>query len=159
MLPDNRGWELVTSGQTSSAALIEPISREGVVQTSTDGEPNHLLRHPPPLVADAQGETRGPTSALSIRGAEEWSTRDIVPPEFCAVRQHALPILRSRTGVFSSDLSRSIVDPFRAEPLLLATGIRTNAVICATLNDVACSDHRKPPAICLSRPLRANLRT
>jgi DNA-binding beta-propeller fold protein YncE len=106
VLPDGRGWELV-SPPDKRGAKLEAITEAALVQASSSGGAISYL-------ATVPTETSVPGYTLteqifSIRGAGGWSSKDISPPHAAA------------TGVsigvggeyrsFSEDLSLGVVEP------------------------------------------------
>lgn len=74
LLPDHRGWELV-SPPDKQGALILPIAEAGVVQASASGDALTYLTNSP-TEAEPQGAANE-SQALSRRSASAWSSRDI----------------------------------------------------------------------------------
>jgi NHL repeat len=74
VLPDNRGWELV-SPPDKQGALIEPIAETGVVQAAATGDGVTYLANAP-TEAQPQGYSNQ-VQVLSRRGPAAWSSRDI----------------------------------------------------------------------------------
>jgi hypothetical protein len=107
VLPDGRGWELVSPPDKHGAQLL-PIGEAGVVQSSASGAAMTYLGSRP-----TEEHVLGfydQVQILSVRGAGGWSSRDISLP-------HAAATGTPTGGVgqeyrfFSSDLSRALVEP------------------------------------------------
>jgi DNA-binding beta-propeller fold protein YncE len=106
VLPDNRGWELVSPPQ-KQGALIRPFPENAIVQAAADGSGITYLAEEP-TEANPEGYGFGP-QVLSRRGAASWSSRDIAIP-------HATASGVGLTGspeykFFTADLSNSAVQP------------------------------------------------
>jgi NHL repeat/WD40-like Beta Propeller Repeat len=134
-LPDDRAWELVTP-PNKYGALIEAIAGgRGAPQASADGS-GIVYSTTSPLVPDAQASA-GSASSLSTRGSTEWSTYDITPPMYDEGDNDALNAQGLENRVFSSDLSLSIVEPYRPEPLLSSLASEQGLYV-RDLDDPAC---------------------
>ena len=106
VLPDERGWELVTPPNKHGAALVG--IGENVIQAAASGDAITYLATAP-TEANPVGYTKL-VQVLSARGAEGWSSLDISPPN------------EKATGVglgegqqyrfFSEDLSQGVMQPF-----------------------------------------------
>ena len=107
LLPDNRGYELV-SPPDKQGALIEPITETGVVQAAASGAGITYLATSP-VTTEPQGYANR-AQALSRRSAAAWSTRDI------SIAHSAATGLGVGTGpeyqFFDAELSLSAVQPF-----------------------------------------------
>jgi hypothetical protein len=114
VLPDDRGWELV-SPANKFGALILPLPNAAfyTVQAATAGNAISYAATAP-VEAQPLGNSLDP-QVLSIRGAGGWASRDIAIP-------HQQPTAVSEHGeyrLFSEDLSVAVVQPLRGfDPLL-----------------------------------------
>ena len=116
MLPDNRGWELVSPADKLGAAIL-PYGDEfgGEIQASADGDAI-VYQANSPTEAVPHGYAND-VAVLSTRGAQGWSSSDLVDPHNSATAASVGDGAEYR--LFSSDLSTSIVQPFGAfEPSL-----------------------------------------
>jgi hypothetical protein len=107
VLPDNRGWELV-SPPDKKGALIEPIAEIGVVEAAADGGGITYLTNSP-----TESEPAGYTNTvqvLSRRGAFAWSSGDIAIPHSGATGVAVGP--GPEYKLFNPQLTLSIVQPF-----------------------------------------------
>ncbi len=77
ILPDNRGFELV-SPPDKKGASIEPIAETGVIQAAAGGGAITYLANTP-TEAEPQGYTNE-AQVLSRRASASWSSRDIAIP-------------------------------------------------------------------------------
>jgi DNA-binding beta-propeller fold protein YncE len=111
LLPDHRGYELVTPVD-KRGAIVEPIQETGIVQAAPSGDAITYLTNgatePQP-----QGVGKGVINVLSARGVDGgWTTQDLgVPndgPTGAAVG------LGYESSFFSEDLSRLFLRPFGA---------------------------------------------
>jgi hypothetical protein len=123
LLPDDRGWELV-SPPLKQGASLGPISLEGgVIQAAADG---HAITYyaSGSVVSEPAGDRSVQNSQdLSIRGSSGWSTSDLTTPH-----QHpagVAPGFPSEYQLFSTDLSFGAVEPRGATPLSPQTGEKT----------------------------------
>ena len=123
LLPDSRGWEMVTP-PNKHGAPIEPITHEGgLIQAAADGGTFASVADGP--IGPESPGTRSPevNQLLSRRGAGGWSTQDITPPNEKIVLIR--PGFFSQYNFFAEDLSAAIVEPFGATPLSPQTTERT----------------------------------
>jgi hypothetical protein len=105
VLPDNRGWELV-SPPNKEGADIEPLTETGVIQAAASGNGITYLANAP-TEANPQGYAIK-AQVLSSRSSAAWSSRDISVPH------------SSVTGIpngqeykfFNPELTLSAVQPF-----------------------------------------------
>jgi hypothetical protein len=104
MLPDNRGWELV-SPPAKHGAILKGPSGFVPVQAAADGNAISYTASSP-TESNAAGNADN-VQILSARAATGWSSRDIVTPN-AVVHEGATPV---EYKVFSSDLSLGIVEP------------------------------------------------
>jgi hypothetical protein len=81
VLPDNRGYELV-SPPDKQGASIEPLAEAGVVQAAASGDAITYLANAP-TEAELAGFTNH-EQILSRRGTSSWSSRDIGIPHTAA---------------------------------------------------------------------------
>jgi hypothetical protein len=129
VLPDNRGWELV-SPPDKRGALIEPISVGHVTQAAAGGAAFTYLANAPTEAVPAGSEPA--TQILSSRGSAGWSSRDLIPSH-----QHATGVENGlgdfgEYRYFSTDLSQAIVHPFGSfEPALSPQGSEQTAYLHA----------------------------
>jgi hypothetical protein len=107
VLPDNRGWELV-SPPDKQGSRIEPITEAGVVQAAASGDGITYLANAPTEL-EPQGYSNE-TQILSSRSATGWSSRDI------AISHSSATGLASGPGpefkFFNPELTLSAVQPF-----------------------------------------------
>jgi hypothetical protein len=107
VLPDNRGWELV-SPPDKQGAKIEPLAQYGVVQAAASGNGITYLANAP-TEASPQGNANE-VQVLSRRAAAAWSSRDIAIPHSGATG-HPLGD-GPEYKFFDPELSESAVQPF-----------------------------------------------
>src|SRR5437588_5406179 len=114
LLPDGRNWELV-SPPDKHGATIQPLGlgtegpQGGLVQASEDGS-RLTYQASAPIEGEPEGN-RAPEGVqlLSTRGANAWSTKDIITPHTNA---EGLPSGRGQEyKLFSPDLSLGLVQP------------------------------------------------
>jgi hypothetical protein len=103
-LPDGRSWELVTPPD-KQGALFE---HEGPIQAAADGDAIMDLADRP-TEAEPQGYANQ-ISVLSTRGAGGWSSQVIAPPHRDGAGASVGRGAEYR--LFSSDLSRALLQPF-----------------------------------------------
>jgi hypothetical protein len=107
VLPDNRGWEMVSPPE-KHGALIEPIPEIGVVQAAADGSAITYLAQSP-----TEPEPTGYANlvqVLSTRNTASWSSRDIAIPHASAA---GFPVgFGPEYRFFDRDLQTSAVQPF-----------------------------------------------
>jgi DNA-binding beta-propeller fold protein YncE len=109
VLLDHREWELVSPVERHGATP-EPISEEGaLIQAAADGNSIAWTARAP-FTSQAEG-TRAPepVQAISTRGGEEWSSKDITTPRNSGEGVGAGEPTEYR--FFSSDLSLAVVQP------------------------------------------------
>jgi hypothetical protein len=110
VLPDGRAWEMV-SPQNKLGAAIYPITLfGGVVQSSEDGNTITYTASAPIVSTPPTNRSPEPTSILSKRGGQAWSSEDIATP------RSQVPIgYQTNSGneyrFFTSNLSRAIAEP------------------------------------------------
>ena len=112
VLPDGRGWELV-SPPNKAGAEPEAIRREGgLIEASPEGNAiTYAADGPMPAEASPEGNRNPePTQVLSVRGGEGWSSQDITTAN--STGAGPAPGERWEYQLFSSDLALSLVDPF-----------------------------------------------
>jgi hypothetical protein len=118
VLPDGRGWEMV-SPPDKNGALIRPIGSNGggiggygLIEASVDGSVVSYYASGP-LGADPLGNSapRGATQVLSKLGAGGWSSEDINTPH------KQLEGGETEYTFFSADLSLALVEPYSDTPL------------------------------------------
>jgi hypothetical protein len=123
LLPDDRGWELV-SPPLKQGIPLGPISREGgVIQAAADGSAITYWAKGSILPESAGDVSVFNSQELSTRGASGWATQDITTP-------HQTPIgatvgRLSEYRIFSQELTSAALEPLGATPLSAAAGERT----------------------------------
>ena len=139
VLPDGRGWEMV-SPPNKQGAGIEAISHEGgLIQASEDGSAISYVAGSP-TEAEPQGNRSGEwTQVLSRRGSKQWESQDIAAPHDAATGLQIGNV--SEYKFFSSDLSLGLVEPKGATPLSPEATERTIYL----RNDNTCE---RPPRTC-----------
>jgi hypothetical protein len=115
-LPDGRQWEMVTPLQKEGALFFGPGLFEdpelAIIQAAAGGSAIADLASQP-TEAEPQGYAT-PVSVLSTRGSGGWSSQVIAPPRNVV----SGPGQGTEYRMFSEDLSRGVVQPFRQfEPL------------------------------------------
>ena len=133
-LLDERGWELV-SPANKFGALIKGIGASGVVQASADG--SRIAYSATGPLEQSVPANAGEAPALSLRGSDAWSTREIMPPDYPQTGPNVTGSKGLENRVFSSDLTLSIVDPFKEEPALSPLASERTPYL-RDLNDVTC---------------------
>jgi hypothetical protein len=107
VLPDGREWELV-SPPDKEGSLVEQLGEEVDVQAAAAGGA-FTFATDAPTEPQPQGYS-GAVQLLSLRGGDGWSARDLTIPHEKATR---VPVGDGKEyRVFSTDLSRAIVQPF-----------------------------------------------
>jgi WD40-like Beta Propeller Repeat len=134
-LPDSRAWELV-SPPNKYGALLKGIGGFGATQASADGT-RITYSATAPIEANAPANA-GVTPVLSVRGGQEWSSREIVPPDYPPTTSAATGSKGVEDMIFSPDLSEAIVDPFKDEPALSPDATEHTPYL-RNLNDVSCN--------------------
>jgi hypothetical protein len=107
VLPDNRGWELV-SPPDKQGALIEPLAEPGLVQAAAGGGAITYLANNP-TEAEPAGFTNH-EQILSRRGTSSWSSRDIGIPHPAATGLTAGQ--GAEFKFFDPELTLAAVQPF-----------------------------------------------
>jgi hypothetical protein len=110
VLPDGRGWELV-SPPDKHGASIEPIAREGgLVQAAGDGRSIAYMAAAPIGENEPEGNRAPERSQIfSTRASSGWSSQDIATPNTTA--QGIRGGLTREYEVFSTDLRQALVEP------------------------------------------------
>jgi hypothetical protein len=108
-IADEREWEMVSPPEKEGAS-VEPLTLQGAVtQASMDGRALTYIANAP--VAHAEGSrSLEPTQMLSTRGAQGFSSQDIVTPN-----AHGSGIIfgvAPEYQYFSSDLALSLLEPW-----------------------------------------------
>ena len=108
VLADHRQWELVSPAERHGATP-EPISLEGaVIQAAADGNSLTWIAGAP-FTSEAEGDrSPEPVQAISTRGSEEWSSKDMTTPRNKGEGASTEP---PEYRFFSSDLSFAVVQP------------------------------------------------
>jgi DNA-binding beta-propeller fold protein YncE len=109
MLPDGRGWELV-SPPNKHGSTVEMLSkRAGAVQASLDGSRLAWLASGP-VVSEPEGNRSSELAQqISVRGAEGWQTSSVETPH-----TNGWGLLLPSPGeyhFFTPDLSAGLVEP------------------------------------------------
>jgi hypothetical protein len=109
VLPDGRGWELVSPPNKHGASL-QAIGEQGVVQAAADGDAITYPANTP--TEESPAGFSNSIQVISERGPSGWVSRDLTVP-------HSGPTGQSNgTGYeyryFSEDLAMAIVQPFGA---------------------------------------------
>ena len=112
VLPDGRGWEMVSPPNKHGAA-IEALPREGgaMIMASTDGSAITWVASGP-LVSEPEG-SRSPelTQLLSSRGSEEWETQSLETPHERGSGVEKVEPIGVEYQYFSADLSLGLLQP------------------------------------------------
>jgi DNA-binding beta-propeller fold protein YncE len=133
-LPDHRAWELV-SPPNKFGALIKGIGASGVVQAAADGS-RIAYSATSPLELEVQANA-GESPALSVRGEKKWETHEIMPPDYVPTGPLPTGTVGLENRAYSSDLSRSLVNPFMETPPLSPEASERGPYL-RDLNDVEC---------------------
>ncbi|MFI4878523.1 MAG: hypothetical protein ACHP9U_06770, partial [Steroidobacterales bacterium] len=139
-LPDERAWELVSPPQMLGA-LIAPLSEFGAVQAAGDGHAITYLANVP-VEASPPGAANQP-QVLSTRSGAGWGSRDIAPPHERAPGVHVGAGAEYR--IFSSDLSRAVLQPFGLFNALLSPDASESTAYLRTLG--ACESSCYEPLV------------
>jgi hypothetical protein len=125
LLPDSRGWELVSPPAKHGGALEAMAEEGGLIQAAADGDGIAYFSLAPPDSEPAGSRSAaGVTQLLSTRGvAGGWSTADLATPHQAPVG--FTPGNPSEYKLFSSDLSLGAVEPEGATPLSPQTTEKT----------------------------------
>jgi NHL repeat/WD40-like Beta Propeller Repeat len=117
-LADGRAWEMV-SPPTKNGSSLEAISEEGgLIESSERGDAlAYIGRAPLGTEAEPEGnQSIADTQFVARRHAPgAWETHDITTPHERPAGFH--PGRRAEYLIFSSDLSKGLVEPFGATPL------------------------------------------
>jgi hypothetical protein len=108
LLPDDRGWELVSPTE-KRAAQIEPIKETGIVQASASGD---AITYTANAATEPQlpGVGKGQVNVLSARAAAGWSSQDLGIAHDTATGP--APGFGLEHYFFSEDLSHAFIQPF-----------------------------------------------
>jgi hypothetical protein len=108
VLPDNRGYEMVTPVQ-KNGTLFKPLGA-GPIRAAASGD-GIVDVASVPTENEPQGESIVPIAVLSGRGSSGWSSRTISAPH-----PEAGPTYQEHNEyqLFSEDLSAAVADPFSA---------------------------------------------
>lgn len=115
MLPDGRAWEMVSPAQKLGAQVDPSVSTVGgaaPIQASEDGSAISYAMSGP-FGANPAGNARL-TQAISTHTSAGWSSEDIATPH---TTLSSISDAEAEYRLFSSDLSRGLVDPFGNTPL------------------------------------------
>jgi hypothetical protein len=104
LLPDHRGWEVV-SPPSKHGAIIKPPSSLELIQAASDGGAITYTSSSP-TEPDAAGNA-DEVQILSVRGATGWVSKDLVTPNVFPAAGSKPPEYK----IFSTDLSHAIVEP------------------------------------------------
>jgi DNA-binding beta-propeller fold protein YncE len=115
LLPDGRGWELVSPPNKHGSAL-EAMTREGgVIQAAADGTGLAYIAKAPLETDPAGNRSFAAQQQLAHRGAGGWSSQSIVSPNESLAGLHAGELSEYR--LFAADLSAGLLDPAGTTPL------------------------------------------
>jgi hypothetical protein len=119
VLPDGRAWELVSPANKQGAA-IEPFEGEGQVQAAREGSAISYLTSQP--VGENPTGKSGRSQILSVRWPDGWRSEDISIPYALPKTQSAVELFdyNSEYRLFSSDLSRAVIEPHLLEQFSLS---------------------------------------
>jgi DNA-binding beta-propeller fold protein YncE len=111
VLPDGRGWELVSPAEKHGGAAPEMIARYrgGSIQASTDGDALTWLATGPVVTEPEGNRSFEFTQLLSRRDSSAWSTVSLETPHQQGRGLHSPA--PSEYHYFSPDLSRSLLQP------------------------------------------------
>jgi Fibronectin type III domain/NHL repeat/WD40-like Beta Propeller Repeat len=115
LLPDDRGWELV-SPANKHGATIEPITEEGgTVKVAAAGGAFTYVANGSVTASPSGARSPEMSQLFSRRGADGWTSEEITTPhEEISVVEVGAP---AEFKFFDEDLSRSLVEPVGATPL------------------------------------------
>jgi hypothetical protein len=119
LLPDGRGWELVSPSEKHGIPLEGLAEEGGDIQAAADGSALSYISIGPIGSEPAGNRSVAYSQLLAHRRAGAWQTEEISTPH-----QAAAPIFvghRTEYQLFSSDLQRAVVAPAGATPLSPAT--------------------------------------
>jgi DNA-binding beta-propeller fold protein YncE len=146
LLPDDRGWELVSPADKFGALILPlPSAAFYPVQASASGTAVSYAATAP-IEPQPLGNSLDP-QVLSIRGAVGWASRDIAIPhqQATAASEHG------EYRLFSEDLSLAVVQPLRGfDPLLSPEASEQTAYL---RGDYASGDTSEPCMEGCYRPL------
>jgi hypothetical protein len=123
LLPDDRGWELVSPPEKHGAALEAITLEGGVIQAQAEGDAITYFASASPNPEPAGSRSAAYSQLLSARSASGWSTADLTTPHQAPVGLS--PGEYSEYQLFSTDLSLGAVEPFGATPLSPLTTEKT----------------------------------
>lgn len=109
VLPDGRGWELVSPAEKDGSS-VEPLRNEGgLIQASEDGSAISYVANGP-IVPEPEGNRAPyPTQAIATRTDLGWSSQQIVTPRVTG--EGFIPGEAPEYRFFSPDLSSGLVQP------------------------------------------------
>jgi sugar lactone lactonase YvrE len=123
LLPDGRGYEMVSPPNKHGIPLEGLSANGGMTQAAADGSGLAYIAFGP-IDSEPQGTRSGWYSQLLARRSDSgWSTRDITVPNQVPVQ--AAPGQRGDYELFSPDLSSSLLTPTGGTPLSSATSEKT----------------------------------
>jgi hypothetical protein len=117
LLPDDRGWELVSPAQKHGGALEAIAEEGGLIQAAANGDGIAYFTLSPPDAEPAGNRgAAGVTQLLSARAAAGgWSTADLATPHQDPAGYSAGD--PSEYKLFSTDLTLAALEPEGATPL------------------------------------------
>jgi hypothetical protein len=123
ILPDGRGWEMV-SPPNKHGAPVEPLTAAGgLIQTSLAGGAFAYVSDGPVDTDPPANRSPHDTQLIATRTPNGWQTKDIATPhEELSILNAGHP---SEYKFWAEDLHASIVEPEGAEPLSAQTTERT----------------------------------
>ena len=112
-LIDSRAWEMVSPSNKHGGFLLG--NSTGLIQASETGNALAYLSRNPVVEATDGNRSWESATTLARRGASEWASEDIMPPN-----EQVSPLLLGFQGeyrLFSPDLERALVEPLSGTPL------------------------------------------
>ncbi|HEY1687311.1 MAG TPA: hypothetical protein VGF95_00435 [Solirubrobacteraceae bacterium] len=109
-LLDGRQWELVTPPNKHGALIESGRPEGGVIQAATDGDAIAYYASAPVTGEEAGSRSPEQTSVLSRRGADGWSTEDLMVQHDEGIGLALYKGTEYKT--FSTDLSRGLLEPY-----------------------------------------------
>jgi hypothetical protein len=120
-LADRRAWEMVSPPDKHGGKLVG--STFGYIQAAEGGDALAYLSFGSIEAAPEGNRMLEPSTALARRGAEGWSSKDILPPN-----AHSTSVFVGHQGeykLFNPDLSGALLEPVSGTPLSPVASERT----------------------------------
>jgi WD40-like Beta Propeller Repeat len=123
LLPDGRGWDLVSPPDKHGSSLEAITLEGGQIQAAEDGQALAYIAKAPVDPDPAGNRSFAEQQLLASRGSGGWSTADVATPHEAVAGLNSGEL--SEYQLFAPNLSRALVEPAGATPLSPAAGERT----------------------------------